>query len=529
MSLKALYLRAQTIIALLLTVSFLNVPMAYSKSGKAYYFLISQPQKSLVKIRKIRKQLKSKGISSKIIKLRSQYYLRFAYSKNLKKMKNAKRAFKKKNLKGLRILKLNKKILSKKLKRSDSSHWFLKSLRSYRWTGSYQLEVRKITSDPSHISTLKQRALLSANSSFTPDIRWKASARLFYDHVFDINAVYSSRVKNSQSYEIEAAETYLDIGFENIDFRIGRQNIVWGELIGAFVADIISARDFRSFILPDLEVLRIPQWSVLAESSVDNFSYQLVWIPLPSFDNYGTIGSDFHFFNAFNVPDITVNDPERPSIKLENSSFGGRFSYLLAGWDVSALIFQGLNREQSPERTLLPGPSVVITPKHFKITQYGVTFSKAYPSTVIKGEVVYTKDSRVITTDIADPDGLIKQDKLSLGLSYEPHLIDNGQFMLQYVGTLLPGAPNELYDEKLESRVTLLVNKSFKNNKHKPQLIIIYGINDGDSLMRLSYNYLISQNWSSTFGADFFNGPPDSFLGQFDAKDQLHFELKYTF
>jgi hypothetical protein len=53
----------------------------------------------------------------------------------------------------------------------------------------------------------------------------------------------------------------------NWEFRLGRQHVVWGELVGAFVADVVSARDMREFILPEpeLQMLRIPQWAARAE------------------------------------------------------------------------------------------------------------------------------------------------------------------------------------------------------------------------------------------------------------------------
>ena len=60
-------------------------------------------------------------------------------------------------------------------------------------------------------------------------------------------------------------ETYLDVSAGDWDFRLGRQQIVWGEMVGLFFADVVSAKDLREFVLPDFDYLRIPQWSVRTE------------------------------------------------------------------------------------------------------------------------------------------------------------------------------------------------------------------------------------------------------------------------
>ncbi len=89
-------------------------------------------------------------------------------------------------------------------------------------------------------------------------------------------------------------ENYLDFSAGSWDFRIGAQQIVWGEVIGLFFADVVSARDMRDFLLPSFEVMRIPQWAARAEYFAGDAHVEFVWIPVPTFDRIGKPGADFY-------------------------------------------------------------------------------------------------------------------------------------------------------------------------------------------------------------------------------------------
>jgi hypothetical protein len=59
---------------------------------------------------------------------------------------------------------------------------------------------------------------------------------------------------------------------------------------------------------------------------------------------------------------------------------------------------------------------------------------------------------------------------------------------------------------------------------------IMYGINEQEFLIRPSVHYNISDSTNITIGADVFEGGDENTLfGQFDDKDRLYVELKYSF
>lgn len=93
-------------------------------------------------------------------------------------------------------------------------------------------------------------------------------------------------------------------------------------MVGLFFADVVSARDLRSFYLPDFEQLRIPQWAARAEYYFGETHAELVWIPVPSYDNIGKPGSEF-----YPLPKgASVRGEVRPDSSLGNTNWGGRVS-----------------------------------------------------------------------------------------------------------------------------------------------------------------------------------------------------------
>ena len=90
----------------------------------------------------------------------------------------------------------------------------------------------------------------------------------------------------------------IDTSAGNFDLRLGKQNIVWGEMVGLFFADVVSARDLRDFILPDFETIRIPQWAARAEYFGEESHFEVIWLPYPSVDEIGKPGAEFYPLHA---------------------------------------------------------------------------------------------------------------------------------------------------------------------------------------------------------------------------------------
>lgn len=234
---------------------------------------------------------------------------------------------------------------------------------------------------------MRTRADLSSQGKINSDMKWKLGARLDYDAVYDINDFYNADVRNDQRFNAVLRENYLDYSAGNWDFRFGRQHVVWGEMVGFFFADVVSARDMREFLLPDYDQLRTPQWAARAEYFSDDYHAELLWIPVASYDNIGKPGAEFYPY--YPVPAGFTSkylQEVRPERNTDNMNYGFRLSTLKNGWDASAFFYRSTDVSATTYReiVLAPTPTVIFQSRHERISQFGGTLAKDFGDVVLK-------------------------------------------------------------------------------------------------------------------------------------------------
>src|SRR6185437_2346100 len=244
-------------------------------------------------------------------------------------------------------------------------------LPAIAWRGFVRGELAYTYANPKHWSNMLVRSELDGEGALTDAIRYHIGARLDYDFVYDATNFYPPDVRRDQRFDAMARENYVDIGAGDWDFRLGRQQVVWGEMVGLFFADVVSAKDLREFILPDFDVIRIPQWATRAEYFKGDFHAEAVWIPVPTYDNIGKPGSEF--FPALPPPPpgfATLFDNEQfPRRELGHTNAGLRLSYLHNGWDGSAFYYDSMDAMPTFYRqtVLVPQPAFVYQARHDRI------------------------------------------------------------------------------------------------------------------------------------------------------------------
>src|SRR5439155_10866948 len=147
---------------------------------------------------------------------------------------------------------------------------------------------------PAHWSRAVARLQVNAQGAFSDQVKWKLGARVDVDPVYYSSDFYLDPVKQNQRLNFFYRENYVDFSAGDWDFRLGAQQIVWGEVVGLFFADVVSAKDLREFLRPGFDVIRIPQWAARAEYFAGDSHVELIWIPVPAFDNIGKPGGDFY-------------------------------------------------------------------------------------------------------------------------------------------------------------------------------------------------------------------------------------------
>ncbi|SFQ05080.1 hypothetical protein SAMN05216419_105112 [Nitrosomonas cryotolerans] len=396
------------------------------------------------------------------------------------------------------------------------------------WQGFSQLEVAYAYNDPAHFSKARLRNELSRSGQLNEYIKWKISGRFDYDAIYDLSNFYPGSVRRDQRQEFFIRENYVDISAGSFDFRLGRQHVVWGEMVGLFFADVASAKDMREFVLPDFDILRIPQWAVRAEytHAESDFHAELLWIPIASFDKTGKPDGEFFPF-SFPVAATFLNE-DKSGRNIAHSNYGLRLSQLIDGWDISAFYYHSLDAAPTFFRVSGPTEPLVFQARHEPIDQAGLTFTKDLGTAVLKGELIYTDGRRLNVTRPAQMNGLVRQDTLDYVLGLDFNLPVETRMNLQFFQRIhLAHDPDVIPDEQ-ESGASILLNSQLRQNL-ETQVLLIHSLNRSDWMLRprLSWNFV--KNWRMVLGADIFGGRSTGFFGRFDDSDRVYTEVRYTF
>ena len=398
--------------------------------------------------------------------------------------------------------------------------------------GFYDFELAYTYPNTGHWSRAVNRLQLEAGGRIGGN-KWKVGGRADIDPVYYASDYYLDGVKKDQRLDFFWRENYIDFGAGDLAFRVGAQNIVWGEVVGLFFADVVSARDEREFILPSFDIIRIPQGAVRAEYFKNDSHLELVWIPVPAFNNIGKPGSDFYPFPLGSpTPQAVANqffDPERPSTSLKNSNYGLRANTLIDGWDLAAFYYRSSSVQPTFYRLpALAGQPPVFQPRYDRIWQAGGTLSKDFRSFVLKAEAVYTGPRNYASTLPTAPQGVLERNTLdwivSMDIPFQNDIRLNVQaFQRIYFG----GSEDPLVIKAGDFGASVFL--SGKIQKFEPQILYIQTFGGGGGLIRPRIDWRFMPNTRLGFGVDIFTGPNDGVFGRYDNRDRVYSELRHDF
>ena len=115
---------------------------------------------------------------------------------------------------------------------------------------------------------------LFVNGELNENLSAHAQFNLIRDFRADIKDYQGSKSYSQHDY---LRELYVDYSWDNVDIRLGKQQVVWGTADGIKLLDIINPTDFREFSQNTMEDSRIPVWMLKADIALsDNTDLQLI-------------------------------------------------------------------------------------------------------------------------------------------------------------------------------------------------------------------------------------------------------------
>jgi len=402
-----------------------------------------------------------------------------------------------------------------------------------RLEGSLRNETAYRVRGHGQFNKIRNQAILVQSAAVNDDLQFKATERGYYDAVFDLTDNYPDNVRDDADHELEFRDTYLDYSSGDFDIRLGKQQIVWGESLGLFFADVVNAKDLREFILPDFDMIRIPEWGADVEYSRNDLHVELVYIPYPEMDKVGVQNSDYEF--KLPIPDdiaFTELGADEPSNNFKNSEYASRISYLTDGWDIGAFYLYTWDKFPIYFRSFdSSSNSLIIQPDFRRQHIAGLTFSKEVAPVVLKGEAVVNPDSSFSTADINDTDGVVRKTYVDYILGADMKFFDSVDTNFQFMERVIFNHEDTLINNQdaVRNYISFWAKTTFMNESLEPEFLILSSVMRIDLLLRPSLRYKFADHWDWKLGVDYFEGSSRQLFGQFEIGSRAYTELTYRF
>ncbi len=444
------------------------------------------------------------------------------------------------------------------------------------WSGYFKNETAYRIREPRSFTKIRNILALSANYRLSDRIELTASGWAYYDVVYDLFsyrtvsaraerdriqplAFIENLIEEEDSGVVDVREFYVDLFFDSLDVRIGRQFVVWGVMPGVRIVDEINPMDFRELILLDLLDYRIPLWMARADYFVAGNMVQLLWIPDLRFHKPAPRGSEWELLQ--DVRDIDGNLlVEYPERNLENSEFGVRVQRMIGATDLSLSYLYTWDDFPVIFRRAPVDAGVAIEPQFFptytRIHMYGLTFQRPFFSQVIKGEFAYVQDKFFGTAD-ADVDGdlfldnlgELRRDHIRWGLGLDFNVLRT-DFAIGFTQWVILDYAEEIIQDEFDTSWNLFIRKEVPERRMVFSLLGIGLINMAEIYLKPKATFDMTDRFQVAVGADLFWGKPSQqgvafeggrptnlieieqrsqFFGNFRNNDRLFVEFKYAF
>ncbi len=336
-----------------------------------------------------------------------------------------------------------------------------------------------------------------------------------------------------EELEMGLRQAYVDIYWDSVDLRVGRQQVIWGKGDGVFITDIVSPKDLSRFLLPDFEEIRIGVDAVRLDYYRGSGTLEVVWIPVfapmlpPNDGSVWARPAEFPVQPSFDLSSEGVD------ASLENSEVFAKYSLLSSAFDLEMMAGYAWDDEPALHLFVEQDPdthevvSLLVTPEHHRLALAGGSFSTAVGGGVVRGEGAYYWGKRFATESPLTGDGVIERDYVHYLLGVDWTLL-GVSMSAQFVQEVILDYDDALASDERSNVVTFLASESFLNETLHLEFFSYVGLNDEDALLRPKVSYDVADGFEILIGADLFIGDEGMF-GAYDANDSVYAKLKYSF
>ncbi len=336
-------------------------------------------------------------------------------------------------------------------------------------------------------------------------------------------------LRGRQSAKARLLEGYINLYFGSVDFRIGKQNIVWGRADALSPNDVLTPKDFTLLSARDEDERRTGTVAIKSNYYSGQYTVSVIWLPV---------------FNPSTVPiaipaGIQVTEDKRSQGSWSDQGLGIKLDKTGGEIDWSVSYYHGLDvlpvgRPISPSHVELV---------HNRLNVFGTDFSKNFGPYGVRGELAY-----VHTQDFSGGSSLVKNpflmyvigtdrnitEDINLNLQFYQKFIVNfhDPFVIQDPAVRSVAVLNDTLNQQLDrvqGGFTGRFRASWLNKTLDLEVLAILNLPREDFFLRPSVAYAFTDTWKVFVGWDIFNGQKDSFFGRLQPMTSAFAEVRCTF
>ncbi len=337
----------------------------------------------------------------------------------------------------------------------------------------------------------------------------------------------------NKDLEIGLRQAYIDIFFNSMDIRIGKQQIIWGKADGVFITDVISPKDLREFLLPEFDEIRMGITAVKFDYYIGNSTLELVWVPVFS---PTMMPEESSIWNpGFDLPLQPEFDYSRKKVQESFQNSEVFFKYSTTSSAIDLEFMAGYMWDDDPtmhtvkniDPVTMQPESITIIPEHHRLGLVGGSFSTTLGGYVIRGEGAYYFGKYFMSEDPMINEAVVEKDYLQYLIGIDFTLMDI-KMSVQFIQQYILDYDDPIVNDRAENMMTFFATKDFLRETLFLELFSYIGLNDGDALIRGKVKYKFTDELEILLGANIFTGTEGMF-GQYNKNDMVYAKVKYSF
>jgi len=423
-------------------------------------------------------------------------------------------------------------------------------------------------------SMFRNELFLDFSAKISNEFQFKTIFRGHYEGVYGLDSDVRQLPKDKRTVpgphaldmesDVDFREYYMTYSTGDFVFKLGRQQVAWGEADAINIADIVCPLDLSwRWSFPAWEEIRIPLHMLNAFYIVPNspheFKLELVYVPADFRPhNFGYPGSNWSLYSNIGVPDFVGEAifkqmaDQLPDNDLSNPQGGMRFHALLGAWDTYWFVYYGRDKVgvQTANRNPAPDNFLGLRVEYPPVTTIGMTFNAFCPwlGTVFRGEMAYAIDAPFspLGANVSPFDyGKYDTAEVMIGFDYNamiPFLNPTKSFFFsgQVDNKFVLDIDEDEYrtffghnDEKDWRLVcSLLINTEYYEGKIVPQVLGVTFVNEQSGFFDANITYKPTFTLSFALGYLGIWGDTEQaglFFGPVKNNDEVYAKLKWSF